>query len=146
MTNLAKTSLALFVLGAAVTAVSGCSSPSDEVDVEVPRIPQPGEFGLASHTYELAGPLVPRMTTMVTAWDLPQNPLTDATLDTREDGELIRHGFRLFNDTPDETPRYAPGGVTCANCHLNSGQRDDLLRVHVGEHRLIMVSVARVDR
>ncbi len=133
VTNLAKASLAFFVLvpGAAATAVSGCSSPSDEVatpsieiEVELPRIPQPGEFGLASHTYELAGPLVPSTTTMVTAWDLPQNPLTDATLDTREDGELIRHGFRLFTDTPGETPRYAPVGVTCANCHLNSGQRE----------------------
>ena len=135
MTNLARTSLALFVVGAVVTAVSGCSQPSDgvatprieaevEPEVELPRIPRPGEFGLASHTYELTGPLVPHTTTMVTAWDLPQNPLTDATLDTREDGELIRHGFRLFTDTPVETPRYTAGGITCANCHLNSGQRE----------------------
>ena len=132
MTNFAKAPLALVAVAAAMTSVSGCSSPSEEpavepsleVEVVLPRIPQPGEFGLASHTYELSGPLVPRTTTMVTAWDLPQNPLTDATLDAREDGELIRHGFRLFTETPDETPRYTPGGMSCANCHLNSGQRE----------------------
>ena len=88
MTNFAKAPLALVAVAAAMTSVSGCSSPSEEpavepsleVEVVLPRIPQPGEFGLASHTYELSGPLVPRTTTMVTAWDLPQNPLTDATL------------------------------------------------------------------
>ena len=111
----------LFV--AAVTALlAACSSPSDEV--QLPRVPKPGEFGPASHTYELAGPLVPQGTSMSTAWDLPQNPLTDAALDTREDGELIRRGFQLFTDTPGETPRFTPSHMACSNCHLNSGQRE----------------------
>lgn len=125
MTNLPKAPLVLYV--AAVTVLSACSPPSDEVTtptVELPRVPQPGEFGPASHTYELVGPLIPKTTTMVTAWDLPQNPLTDTTLDAREDGELIRHGFRLFMDTPGETPRFTPSGMSCNNCHLNAGQRE----------------------
>ena len=61
---------------------------------------------------------------MSSAWDIPQNPMTDVALDAREDGELIRRGFRLFTATPDETPRFTPGRMACANCHLNAGQRE----------------------
>lgn len=109
----------------AVASLSACSSPSEDVQLpQVPRVPQPGEFGPASHTYELAGPLVPRETSMSTAWDLPQNPLTDTALEARADGELILRGFRLFNDTPGETERFTPSHMSCSNCHLNSGQRE----------------------
>ena len=126
MKALVKLALAVAVL-APIVAAPGCSAPSEETAplvVALPRVPQPGELGVASHTYELVGPLVPKTTTMVTAWDLPQNPLTDITLDTREDGERIKYGFRLFTNTPAETPRYTPSGMTCANCHLNAGQRE----------------------
>ena len=81
-------------------------------------------FGPASHTYELAGPLVPSNTTMVTAWDLPKNPLTDPTLGDSDSAEQIRRGFRLFTATPDETPRLTPSRMTCGHCHLNAGQRE----------------------
>ena len=66
---------------------------------------QRSSFGPASHTYQLAGPLVPKHTTMVTAWDIPRNPLTDAAMDDFENAEQIRRGFRLFTATPTETPR-----------------------------------------
>ena len=126
MLTLARLALTAAVMLLITTA---CSPPPEEAApptavVELPRIPQPGEFGPASHTYELTGPLVPFTTTMVSAWDLPQDPITDPTLDARDDGELIRRGFRLFRDTPSETPRFTPSGMTCANCHLNSGQRE----------------------
>ncbi|HAK56015.1 MAG: c-type cytochrome [Vicinamibacterales bacterium] len=126
MLRLARLALTVAVMLLIATA---CSPPPEDAvapapDVELPRIPQPGEFGPASHTYELTGPLVPYATTMVTAWDLPQNPETDAALDRREDGELIRQGFRLFTATPGEASRFTPSEMTCANCHLNSGQRE----------------------
>lgn len=73
----------------------------------------------------LAGPLIPAQTTMVTAWEVPQNPLTDPSLD---DGsrlsEDIRWGFKLFVNTPAEAPRFTPSKMTCQNCHLNAGQRE----------------------
>jgi len=107
-------------------AVISCGDSENvihEADI-VEDATQLGGFGPASHTYQLAGPLVPRYTTMVTAWDIPKNPLTDPALGDFENAEQIRRGFRLFTDTPTETPRLTPSGMTCGNCHLNAGQRE----------------------
>lgn len=74
--------------------------------------------------YELAGPLIPAHTTIVTAWDIPRNPLTDSSLDGSLRGDQIRRGFRLFMETPSQAARFVRNGLTCNNCHLNAGQRD----------------------
>jgi thiosulfate dehydrogenase len=76
-------------------------------------------FGL-----KLSGPLISSRTTMATAWEFPKNPLTDATLDDSKLSNEIRWGFRIFTNTPREAPRFAPGKVSCNNCHLNGGQRE----------------------
>lgn len=74
-----------------------------------------------------ASPLVAASTTMVTAWEVPRNPLSDPTLDDSPVSEQIRWGYRIFTDTPNEAPRFTGGTVTCSNCHLNVGQRDKAL-------------------
>ena len=61
---------------------------------------------------------------MVTAWEFPKNPLTDATLDDSKLANEIRSGFRIFTNTPREASRFAPGKMSCNNCHLNGGQRE----------------------
>jgi len=61
---------------------------------------------------------------MVTAWDFPKNPLTDATLDDSTLSKEIRWGFRIFTNTPGEAARFTPSKVSCSNCHLNGGQRE----------------------
>ena len=61
---------------------------------------------------------------MVTAWDVPQNPLTDKTLDDSRLSNDIRWGFKLFTNTPAEAKPFTPSNMTCANCHLNAGQRE----------------------
>ena len=71
-----------------------------------------------------ASPLVAASTTMVTAWEVPLNPLSDPTLDDSPVSEQIRWGYRIFTDTPNEAPRVTGGKVTCSNCHLNVGQRE----------------------
>ena len=78
---------------------------------------------------KMSGPLISSHTTMVTAWDFPKNPLNDKTLDDPKlyDSKMtnqIRTGFRLFTDTPHEAPQFAPGKISCNNCHLNGGQRE----------------------
>jgi thiosulfate dehydrogenase len=71
------------------------------------------------------GPLVSSETTMVTAWFIPKNPLTDhSLLDNSKLSKDIKWGFRLFTNTPKEAPQYAPGKMSCSNCHLNAGQRE----------------------
>jgi len=72
----------------------------------------------------LAGALVPASTTMVTAWDIPENPLTDSTLDDSRLSKDIRWGYKLFTNTAVEAKQFVPGKMTCANCHLNAGQRE----------------------
>jgi thiosulfate dehydrogenase len=72
-------------------------------------------------------PLVSAQSTMVTAWEVPRNPLTDPALDRAPLGPEIRRGFQLFMETPKRAPRLVGGGIACGNCHLNAGQRDRAL-------------------
>jgi thiosulfate dehydrogenase len=76
-----------------------------------------------------ARPLVPSSTTMVTAWQVPRNPLDDPTLDTSPLAKQIRWGFQIFTDTPRQAPGFTGGTVSCANCHLNAGQRERALPI-----------------
>ena len=63
---------------------------------------------------------------MVTAWQIPQDPTGDLTLDPKL-ADQIKWGYRLFVNTPHEAPHLTGGGVACANCHLNAGQRERAL-------------------
>jgi thiosulfate dehydrogenase len=64
---------------------------------------------------------------MVTAWEVPKNPLTDSSLDESPLSKQIRWGYQIFVDTPQQATRFAPSKVSCANCHLNAGQRERAL-------------------
>ncbi|MGE3705627.1 MAG: c-type cytochrome [Vicinamibacterales bacterium] len=77
--------------------------------------------------YELVGPLVPAHTTMVSAWDVPADPLADETLAGTAEGALVRRGYEIFTHTAKEAPGIASGTVSCSNCHLNAGQRERAL-------------------
>src|SRR2546423_1366601 len=71
--------------------------------------------------YKMHGPLVSTETTMVTAWYIPQNPITIFANDDSKLSKDIKWGFRLFTNTPQEAPEFAPGKISCSNCHLNAG-------------------------
>ncbi len=73
--------------------------------------------------------LISSTTTMVTAWEIPKNPLTDPELDKSRLSEQIRWGFRIFTNTRAEAPQFTPGKIACGNCHLNAGQREKSLPV-----------------
>src|SRR5262245_3276010 len=95
----------------AVLAFSACSRS------------QTGPYSESS-PYKMNGPLVSAKTTMVTAWFVPKNPITDPSLDDSKLSKEIKRGFRIFTNTPQEAPRLAPGKMSCNNCHLNAGQRE----------------------
>jgi len=76
-----------------------------------------------------SNPLVPAATTMVTAWQVPLDPLKDPSLTDPKVADQIKWGYRIFVDTPHEAPRFTGGKVACANCHLNAGQRERALPV-----------------
>jgi thiosulfate dehydrogenase len=71
--------------------------------------------------------LVAASTTMVTAWQVPRNPLEDKTLDKSPLADQIRWGYQIFTNTPQHAPKFTGGAVSCANCHLNAGQRERAL-------------------
>jgi thiosulfate dehydrogenase len=99
-----------------ILTIAGCAS-----GVACSRMPRsPG--GAPSAT-----PLIPARTTMVTAWQVPKNPLTDPTLDDSRLSAEIRWGFKIFTNTPVEVPQFTPGKMSCNNCHLNAGQREKSL-------------------
>jgi thiosulfate dehydrogenase len=64
---------------------------------------------------------------MVTAWEVPKNPLTDSGLDDSRLSNEIRLGFRIFTNTRVEAGRFSPSRMSCNNCHLNGGQREKSL-------------------
>jgi thiosulfate dehydrogenase len=99
---------------AAVALMSGCSG-AEQKKTGPPR------------PYQLAGPLIPATTTMVSAWDIPADPTADPSLDGGRDAGTIRLGFRLFMNTPAETSRFVHNALSCNNCHLNAGQREKAL-------------------
>jgi thiosulfate dehydrogenase len=72
-------------------------------------------------------PLIPASTTMVTAWQIPQDPTADPALSDPKLGDQIKWGYRIFVDTPREAPHLTGGAVACVNCHLNAGQRERAL-------------------
>jgi thiosulfate dehydrogenase len=74
-----------------------------------------------------SSPLIPATTTMVTAWQIPHDPLKDASLTDPNVADQIKWGYRIFVDTPREARRFTGGSVACANCHLNAGQRERAL-------------------
>jgi thiosulfate dehydrogenase len=66
---------------------------------------------------------------MVTAWQVPLNPLDDKNLDDSPLARQIRWGYQIFTDTPGQAARFTGGKVSCANCHLNAGQRERALPI-----------------
>ena len=93
-------------------ATAGCARPAEK----------PAAPGKA--TFPMTGPLIAATVSMKAAWEFPQNPLTDKTLDNSRLSQEIRRGFQLFTSTPTEAPKLAPGGMSCTNCHMNGGQRE----------------------
>jgi hypothetical protein len=86
----------------AVTLAAACSKPA---------APQ-GPITLGVPWYPLDGPLIPAKMTMVTAWDVPSNPLTDTTLDDSRLSKEIKWGYRIFTNTPGEASRLTPSKVS----------------------------------
>jgi hypothetical protein len=86
------------VIAARVAAAASCAAEPERTR---PASPVPS---LPPRPSALIGPLVPAATTMVSAWDIPANLLTDPSLDNSPRGETIRLGYRIFTNTPQEAP------------------------------------------
>lgn len=124
--------------GAAILLTAGvlaCRGPAETREV---RSTSPGAPAIAEtprgasvkslpRPYALAGPLVPAHTTMVSAWDIPADPLAQDTVNGLPNAAQIRRGYEIFTKTTMAAPGIAAGKVACSNCHLNAGQRERAL-------------------
>src|SRR4030095_4405466 len=99
----------IVVLFVSLILASSCARPVE------PANPSP---------YKMNGPLVASQTPRVAAWYFPRNPITDPHLDNSKLSKDIKWGFRLFTNTPQEAPHFAPGKMSCNNCHMNAGERE----------------------
>jgi thiosulfate dehydrogenase len=79
------------------TAITACAGP----DAERPPSSRPG-FDAA-------------------AWRAP----ADSEIPADAVGASIRRGLALILHTPDSLPRFAPGNISCSNCHLAAGRNPD---------------------
>src|SRR5687767_9608336 len=104
------------ILIVACVVVAASCAPEPERTRSASPAPPP----MPARPYALVGPLIPAATTMVSAWDIPANPLTDPALDESPRGKTIRLGYRIFTNTPQEAPGYTHANVSCSNCHLNA--------------------------
>ena len=128
-----RISAAVVTVTLAAAAV-GCGRAEDTSNhqetaprVRAPDIVAPPPFDALTRPYMLDGPLVPASVTMISAWDIPQNPMTDPALEGSVQRDTVQRGYRLFVDTPREAPHLTPSQMSCGNCHLNAGQRDRAL-------------------
>ena len=55
------------------------------------------------------------------AWRAP----SDADIPNDSLGNSIRRGLALIMHTPDSLPAFAPGRISCSNCHMNAGRNVD---------------------
>lgn len=56
-----------------------------------------------------------------TAADVPLAVPADATILTGPEGDAIRLGRQLMNDTRNQLPHNVGNGLTCSNCHIDGG-------------------------
>ena len=52
-------------------------------------------------------------------------PPADSTIPNDSLGASIRRGLALMVNTADSLPAYAPGNISCSNCHLGAGRVAD---------------------
>ena len=71
--------------------------------------PEPAQAGTPGATFDPS------------AW----KPPADADIPNDSMGASIRRGLALITHTPDSLPAYAPGRITCTNCHLAGGRNVD---------------------
>ena len=68
--------------------------------------------------------LVPAQANISTVGQLPLNPDTAKLPSNQYLADQIKLGLQIVLDTPKNAPKYVGGDMSCANCHLNAGQKD----------------------
>ena len=74
-----------------------------------------------------AAPLVPASATLERVNEVVMDPAHDSLPADPHEAEMVKLGYQIFRDTKRYAGEYVGNGLSCANCHLNAGQRDRAL-------------------
>lgn len=110
----------VFFLGAIVVlAVSACAKP------DAPAATTTNTAAAADSAPTVipgAGGPVFLSTVSTTVGGKPWNPPAEADIPTDSMGQSIRRGLALVRHLNDSLPEFAPGHISCTNCHLQDGR------------------------
>ena len=96
--------------------LAGCS---------VERVPG-GDPPDPADTALVDGPIVRRVPARPAAFSADAwRPPADSEIPADSLGASIRRGLALVLHTADSLPRYAPGKISCTNCHVGAGRNGD---------------------
>jgi thiosulfate dehydrogenase len=99
--------------------LSSCSIGSSDQATQTPGGAPSGTPSAAP-----AGALIPATGALDTLRQLPKDP-NQATLPQNQYlADQIKLGYQIAADTPTHAGQYVGNGESCANCHLNVGQKD----------------------
>lgn len=121
----------------AALVLTGCDADSPPA--------RPGEDGSEQSVDDSEARLIPQTAGFDQVRALALDPHSAELPDDSLLAGQIRRGFDIITNTPVHAPRYSGNAMTCANCHLNAGQRERALPL-VGVAAVFPVSRAREGR
>ena len=71
--------------------------------------------------------MIPADAGLSQAWALVRDPNRDPLPSDQELTNQIKLGYQIMVDTPGQAGKYAGNELSCTNCHLNAGQKDQSL-------------------
>ena len=98
------------------------SSPVRRTHGSMMRMMRPFAIVLLAATGLACGSEPPRV---AQAGEASWRPPADAEIPNDSLGASIRRGLALVLHTTDSLPAYAPGNISCGNCHLQGGRNPD---------------------
>jgi thiosulfate dehydrogenase len=102
------------LLALAIAAAGACSRPAPP---EAQSAHPPADTAPAA-------PLVPSTASLADVGRLVRDPERGGLPADSAVAERVRLGFRIFRETGKNAARFTGNELSCANCHLNAGQRD----------------------
>jgi thiosulfate dehydrogenase len=109
---------AVLVIATTVACDRDTERPEGTDDQPPPAVAGAGDTG---------GRLIPADAGLDRVLDLPSDPNSGPLPDDPYTAEQIRLGYNIVRDPQQHAARFVGNDLSCANCHMNAGQRDRAL-------------------
>ncbi len=118
-------------------AGSACTRDDSRADTSAVRTSADGDSAIATATggptardaatrsaAQQAARLIPANAGLDRVADVMRDPRRDGSPGDTMLGGMIQRGYDIMRDTRKHAPSYSGNALSCANCHLNVGQKD----------------------